>query len=423
MDIKKIQRIDSTIYESAKKFQLLKHLGWPADEEIKFLSAWRKGNPSLPTFRLKPPAADLHVQILNLEKLIDECDQDDPVEKFLAETADSYVSAGKMLRSIGTKNFTHYSTRIYGRPDDHYKTQNLTAIDSANFFLDLTDELLGGCFIPPATFDIPAAEFAEWMRAGVDEFFEDDFVDVVIDNKISAKALAGSTKIKISEDALFSTLDRDQLINHEAFIHTATMLNGKKQENLKCLGMGAPRTTRTQEGLAVAAELATRSMDIARLRRIALRPLAVQMALDGADFIEVFKFFLSKGQTEEDAVHSTQRIFRGGDVKGGIVFTKDGVYLQGLFEVNTFMRVAIWHNRPELIQNLFAGRLTMADAFRMAPVFQNGWLRPPTYVPSWANDFRKLAAYIAYSLFVGNVRTEEITFERFVDLEERLKAH
>ena len=47
------------------------------------------------------------------------------------------------------------------------------------------------------------------------------------------------------------------------------------------------------------------------------------MALDGADFIDLFKFFLVSGQPEIESVRSAQRIFRGGAVKGGIVFTKD----------------------------------------------------------------------------------------------------
>ncbi len=113
------------------------------------------------------------------------------------------------------------------------------------------------------------------------------------------------------------------------------------------------------------AELITNAIDITRLRRVALRVIAVKQALDGADFIEIFKFFLESGQPEDESVRSAQRIFRGGDVRGGIAFTKDAVYLQGLVEVHTFLRVAIRDNRPELIRNLFAGRLTMADALRL----------------------------------------------------------
>ena len=62
------------------------------------------------------------------------------------------------------------------------------------------------------------------------------------------------------------------------------------------------------------------------------------MALDGADFIELFTFFLDAGQWEEESVKSVQGIFRGGAVKGVVVFTKDAVYLQGLIEVHTFLR-------------------------------------------------------------------------------------
>ena len=221
--------------------------------------------------------------------------------------------------------------------------------------------------------------------------------------------------------AVFSQLDKDQLLYHEAFVHTATQLNGKKQINLKSLGLGAPRTTRTQEGIAVLAELLTGAMDITRLRRIALRVIAVKMALDGADFIETFKFFLDAGQSEVESVRSTQRIFRGGAVKGGIVFTKDAVYLQGLLEVHTFLRVAIRDNRPELIRNLFAGRLTLADTLRLAPLFESGWLKPPVYLPHWASDLRRLAAAMAYSAFITNIKLDKVYLERAIEIEEELK--
>jgi hypothetical protein len=131
---------------------------------------------------------------------------------------------------------------------------------------------------------------------------------------------------------------------------------------------------------------------------------------------------MASGQTEVESVRSTQRIFRGGDVKGGIVFTKDAVYLQGLIEVHTFMRIAICNNRPDLIRNLFAGRLTMGDSLRLAPLFNSGWLNPPAYVPTWANDLRKLAAMLAYSAFASFIKLEKIYLERAIEFEEELKS-
>src|SRR5690606_24059451 len=139
-----------------------------------------------------------------------------------------------------------------------------------------------------------------------------------------------------------------QLIEHEGFVHTATALNGRAQPVLGCMGLSAPRTTLTQEGIATLAELTTRSIDIARLRRLALRTVAIHHALEGADFLEVFRFFLENGQSEDESAHSAMRVFRGGDVRGRVVFTKDVVYLGGLFAVHTFLRKAIAESRPHL---------------------------------------------------------------------------
>lgn len=420
MNKDKIQKLDEAIVKASKKIKVLNTLTWPAEAEPKFLEGWHKGKPILPNIKIQPP--DLSESVAALDTIVQQCDQEDPVEKFLEETALSYANAGRMLMNVGTPEFTKYSTEIYGRPDTVYKLQGLTGADSAKFFLDVTDKLLGNPDIQPTETDISAAQFAEWLKSEVDEFFAHDTVEVVLDPNMSSKALAGATRIRVRGSAIFSQLDKDQLLYHEAFVHTATQLNGKKQTNLKSLGLGAPRTTRTQEGIAVLAELITNSIDITRLRRVALRVIAVKMALDGADFIDLFKFFLEAGQSEIESVRSAQRIFRGGAVKDKVVFTKDAVYLQGLLEVHTFLRVAIRDSRPNLVRNLFAGRLTMGDALRLDPMFQSGWLIPPTYLPVWASDLRRLAAMMAYSAFITNIKLDRVYLERFIEVEEEMKS-
>jgi len=419
MDENKIQSLDAAIVAASKKIKVLNALVWPADAEEKFLRGWRTGNPELPSIQLEKP--DVRKNISELEALVGKCNGEERVERFLMDTAESYANAGRMLLNIGKREFTKYSSKIYGRPDAIYRLQGLSAVDGAKYFLEHTEALLGHPDLPPTETDIAAKDFASWLKTEVDEFFQYDTVEVVVDPNMSSKALAGASRIRVRGSAIFSQLDKDQLLYHEAFVHTATQLNGKKQQNLKCLGLGAPRTTRTQEGIAVLAELITNSMDIVRLRRIALRVIAVKMALDGADFIEVFKFFLDGGQTEYESVKSAQRIFRGGDVKGGVVFTKDAVYLEGLFEVHTFLRVAIRDNKPNIVRNLFAGRLTMGDTLRLEPYFQNGWLNPPTYLPTWAVDLRRLSASMAYSAFTTNIKLDKVYLERAIELEEELK--
>jgi uncharacterized protein (TIGR02421 family) len=418
MNTEKIATLDGQLLQASRKVKVLSTLSWPVGVAEKFLEGWHKGNPILPQAKLLAP--DIDDSVKALEGIANKCDQDDPVEKFLFETALSYANAGRMLMGVGTPEFTKYSAKVYGRPDFVYKNQGLSAVDGAKFFLEVTDNLLSGQYIPTTEADISATDFAKWLKTKADTYFKHDSVEVVVDETISAKALAGATRIRLRSSALFSQLDKDQLLNHEAFVHTGTQLNGRKQTNLKSLGLGAPRTTRTQEGIAVLAELITNSIDINRLRRIALRVIAVKNALDGADFIDLFKFFLDAGQTETESVQSAQRVFRGGAVEGGVVFTKDAVYLQGLLEVHALLRLAIRDNRPSLVGNLFAGRLTIADAFRLDPVFESGWLVPATYVPAWASDLRRLAASMAYSAFMGKINLDNVSLERVIELESEI---
>ncbi|MDX1405095.1 MAG: flavohemoglobin expression-modulating QEGLA motif protein [Woeseiaceae bacterium] len=420
MNIKKVHSLDERLVKASKKIRVLSTLSWPIGVGEKFLEGWRKGSPALPELKLQPP--DIGDSLETLDGIASECDQDDPVEKFLFESATSYANAGRMLLNVGTRDFTKYSEKVYGRPDFVYESQGLSAVDGAKFLLEVTDNLLDSEHIQSPEADISAAEFSEWLKSRVVEFFKHDSVEVVIDETISAKALAGATRIRLRSSALFSQLDKDQLLQHEAFVHTATQLNGRKQTNLKSLGLGAPRTTRTQEGIAVLAELITNSIDISRLRRVALRVIAVKNALDGADFVDLFQFFLNAGQSETESVQSAQRVFRGGAVEGGVVFTKDGVYLQGLLEVHTLLRVAIRDNKPNLVSNLFAGRLTIADAVRLDPLFQSGWLVPPVYIPGWASDLQRLAASMAYSAFISNIKLDHVSLDRAIEFEKELNA-
>src|SRR5690606_25950405 len=141
--------------------------------------------------------------------------------------------------------------------------------------------------------------------------------------------------------ASFTDYDRHQLLEHEAFVHSLTALNGREQPVLGSLALASPRTTATQEGLATFAEQITGSIDIERMKRVSLRIEAVAMALDGADFLEVFAYFLEAGQNEVESFSSAQRVFRGVPLTGGAAFTKDTVYLRGLIGVHTFFRWAL----------------------------------------------------------------------------------
>jgi uncharacterized protein (TIGR02421 family) len=411
-----VVQLDRLIVRAAAPIKVLGRLAWPNHLEDDFLKHYQAGNPQLPQVTLDRP--DHARDIERLESLMALCDRGHPVGNFLFRTARSFAMAARMIQGMGTYEFTKQSISLYGRPDARYRTQSVTVLDAADQFLSTTDKLLGSYKIPPVCPSIPTDDFACRLRKRVIAFFEHDRVEVVLDPDLPSKATAGSQRIRLREGIYFSELDLDQLLHHEAYVHSATVLNGKRQKNLKCLGLGSPRTTRTQEGLATLAELATLSIDINRLRRLALRVRAVKLALDGADFIEVFRLFLEAGQAEQESYKSTQRIFRGGDVRGRIVLTKDAAYLGGLLEVHTFLRKAIQVNRPELIHNLFAGRLTLGDTVDLSEYFETGFLKGPTYVPYWASDLRRIAAMLAFSAFVGRIALDQVSLSDFAAHED-----
>ncbi|MNP23630.1 hypothetical protein D3C76_1163470 [compost metagenome] len=84
--------------------------------------------------------------------------------------------------------------------------------------------------------------------------------------------------------------------------------------------------------------------------------------------------------------------------------------------------MAIRDNRPELVGHLFAGRLSLADTVRLAPLFESGWLRAPTYMPAWASDMRRLAANLAFSAFIAQINLDVLDLPRFMDFADEHEA-
>ncbi|HLT44884.1 MAG TPA: tyrosine/phenylalanine carboxypeptidase domain-containing protein, partial [Luteimonas sp.] len=188
-----------------------------------------------------------------------------------------------------------------------------------------------------------------------------------------------------------------------------TALNGRAQDTLPSLAMSSPRVTATQEGLAVLAEQITGSIDIERMKRVSLRTEAIAMALEGADFLQVFGWFRDAGQNPAESFSSAQRVFRGVPVEGGAAFAKDTVYLRGLVEVHTFFRHALREGRLRQCRQLFAGKMTLDDVARFEPLFESGVLAPPRWLPDWVARANGLAGLLAFSLFANRIRLDRIS--------------
>ena len=404
--LRRCAALDKRLVDAVRGIRVLDTVAWPVAVERRFLDGLHHGRETLPRFEYQAP--DFSTQRAELDSIASKADASHPLGGYLQRSAASWQTAARMLESVGTGGVTAPSIELYGKPGDALPGGTQTNLDAARWFLDIAEEMGNGEALPEAAYCIPAEVLRDEVQAEVDACFGAGTVRVEIDPELTSKAAAGATRIRLRGATCFSEYDRSQLLAHEAFVHTLTARNGRAQPVLKSLSRTAPRATATQEGLAVFAELMSGSIDIARLQRISLRILAIDMALSGADFVEIYRWFRVHGQNVADSFYSTQRVYRGVPVSGGAAFTKDNVYLAGLLTVHTFFRWAFKRRRLDLMQHLFAGKLALDDAIALRPCFADGSVAPPKYLPPWIQRSQGLAAKLAFSLFANRIHMGRI---------------
>jgi uncharacterized protein (TIGR02421 family) len=404
--------LDERLVEATRGIRLLASVSWPSSVELAFIAAWRAGTANLP--KIVYPKMDFGATREALDAISRQADPAHPLGEYILRTAESWRIATELLDAAGTPAITLHSARLFGRPDDRVPGASLTNVDAAHHFIEIADEYHSGTPLDEVMAEIPAETLRADLQCELDAFFGTGIVAVETDPDLIAKAAAGATRIRLRSATSFSDYDRHQLLAHEAFVHTLTGLNGREQPHLKSLARSSPRVTATQEGLAVFAELMSGSIDIARMKRISLRILGIDMAIRGADFIEVFRFFLDAGQSDTDSFTSAQRVFRGAPLTGGAAFTKDSVYLHGLLSVHTFFRWALKNQRMSLCRNLFAGKLALHDVIALESCFDSGYIAQPRWLPPWVQHAHGLAGILAFSLFANRIRLDRVEAEDLV---------
>ncbi len=404
--------LDQRMVRAARGIKLLGMVSWPIEMQHTFLAQWASGNASLPVVAY--PRHDFSDARGEFDAILAEADHDHPLGRYLCESAQSWTIAAELLESLGTPAVTAHSIRLFGRPDEALPGNGPSTRDAARHFIDIANDLDRELLAPSEQVSISATALQLQLQSDLDDFFNERMIEVVLDPQLIAKAAAGATRIRLRSGAAFSDYDRHQLLEHEAFVHSLTALNGRQQPILPSLALSSPRTTATQEGLATFAEQITGSIDIERMKRVSLRIEAVAMALDGADFLQVFRYFIDSGQQPQESFSSAQRVFRGVPLTGGHAFTKDTVYLRGLIGVHTFFSGALRQRKLHLCRQLFAGKMTLADVQRFEPLFDSGVIAPPRWLPQWVARANGLAGMLAFSLFANRIRLDQVADEQAV---------
>ncbi len=396
----RIRECATALRSAEASVRILRTIAWDPAVKTRFFA---NGARELPDVAVTPfDPAPVHALVADARRRID---FDGPVAAWLSRCADAIEASADLLASAGTPAFLEHGARLWGLPADERAGTSSLALARA---VEMSCAELYGIDLgaPPEACHL-ATGVAGRMEAACRERFGQEGPEVHVVDSLSANALAGPRRIQIRRDACFSDLDIEQLIQHEAFVHVATSLNGRLQLELPLLGASHAGTTRTQEGLAVFAEFISGSLDPDRLRRLADRILAIQMSIEGADFLDVYRTFLERIGDESQAFENARRVFRGGVLSGGAPFLKDSVYLGGFLQVTNCLRAVVSQGRVDCLALLFCGKLDVEDLPALAQLAADGLCVPPRFLPPWAQDRRFLLTYLTYSSFLNGVRLDD----------------
>jgi uncharacterized protein (TIGR02421 family) len=399
----RIRAVASLLHTACKPLRILRTLAWEPEVKETFLA---QGGRELP--QVTYPAFDPTSSIEAVREARRQIVPVTTIDLWLDRQANAIELSARMLAAVGTAGFFEYGRQLYGEPTAPLRYVPITPLDLAQSVLDTIANLahIEMHTAPPS--DHTAESVAADLDVAVRAHFGDQAPAIELVDRLSANALATSRAIRIRRGARFTDRDCVQLLHHEAYIHVATSLNGRAQTDLPLLAAGHPGTTRTQEGLAVFAEVISGSIELDRLRRLADRVLAIQMAIDGADFLEVYRYYLERTGDPDQAFENARRVFRGGVITGGAPFTKDLVYLLGLLQVDNFIRAGFAAGRADCLSLLFCGKLDLFDIPALCELYALGLCRPPRFLPPWISDPRHLLALLTFSVFTSRISLEPI---------------
>jgi uncharacterized protein (TIGR02421 family) len=375
----------------AKKSKILAALSWKPEVITEFFQNKESVLPR-PVYAIDKKEISSLLQILkDLEPKIQ---GQHPMLSWLRKTLESYKQGMSLLLAIESDQFFEISTQMYGNSKTKLfkgETTNLElarAISQRISICSLND--IGESFIQKS-----ASEFALSLEEKIKRRTPPLSLKVEVTGNIASKVVAGMNRVKLRKDARFSDLELEALWNHEVESHCLTAHNGNRQPFCDFLSAGGPRTTMTQEGLAVFYEVYAHTMSQLRFLSLCNRVEAVSLAESGASFIELYRWYKERTDSPLDAFFNTQRIFRGAKLTGGGAFTKDVVYLPGLLSVYNFLKFAVKNQNRILVETLVCGRMALEDISTIAWLRTHGIVEPPHYIPDWLKNWEGLLSFFS----------------------------
>jgi uncharacterized protein (TIGR02421 family) len=407
-------RVSQALTQLESKGNLLDDIAWPRELEEQFFAAQCQELPA--------PHYDVDRDTLNdenarLDALARSIEGDEPIARFLRSAVLSAVDRNRLLLALGTQQFGAISREIYGGARTQF-WGGPTNLDLADHLLERLKIIGWDEAKDRAAEPLSAGQLVAEIQRRLASHQPKLEVAVVLDPRCTSKAIAGATRVRVRPDAVFEPWEAEGLYVHEVETHVFTSRNGAAQQLAAFLKAGGPRTTPTQEGLAVFAELHHHALATSRLERLAVRVKMVEMAEDGANFLELHRYLTQRGVSARDAYFDAVRICRGGLVEGGAPFTKDACYLAGLLQVYAFLAVFVRAGMRDEIEMLVAGRIALEDIAALVELRAHGLLSRPVHRPTWLANWGTLLPYFAFTSFIDSVGLVEVEthYERLIEL-------
>lgn len=384
-----LRTLSEAIVRAQKPIRILKALNWDPSVHVRF---FRKKARELPEPEYPPLDFDPKAKVAEFREIRRRIRGRNAVEAVLRRRCDEFIHVVQLLETRGTKRFFHHSVQLYGEPRRAFADSGVDNLQIAQLWASRA--LRPGHAVEPR--DLTADQALEIIRGLVVPTLG-DAVRLKVSRRLTADAAAGATSIAVRKDALFSARQARALAHHEGLWHVLTSLNGYDQPVLTVLGVGLAGFATAQEGGGVVSEYLSGNLAADRLRELGERALAVDMAAQGADYLDVFRYLAHRFGAEK-ASQMTERVFRGGVLEGGAPFTKDAIYQRGYCRVFNFVRHAVEHAELNLLLAFFCGKMSLEDAPLVAALMEDGLVAPPRYLPLWAQDLDGLGAHVTHSL-------------------------
>jgi uncharacterized protein (TIGR02421 family) len=410
-----VRALSDRLVEAQRPIRILDAIKW--DEEIErafFEKGCRELPPVTRDFYLKrplpfDPEAKLHEFHLVERDIRRQLGEFNAPGQIMSRMCQEYREVVRMLANRGTPVFAETSERLYGSATDSFHAGDPNLADLGHMMSDMLDHLSHETIFGHEEPVLEARDAVDLLQERLGRYFQGPGpVRVRISDGIVADAAAGNDCIKVRQGARFSAREVRLLEVHEGWVHLATTLNGQAQPVCTFLSKGPPSSTITQEGLAVLTEILVFASHPGRLRRLTNRIEGVALAESGADFLEVYRYFLDEGYDSRESYQHTMRIFRGSLPAGCGPFTKDLSYSKGFVLVYNYIRLAVSRGLVRRAPLLFCGKTTLADVKTLGQLVEEGLVTPPRHLPPPFADLHGLSAWMCYSNFLSRLSLKRI---------------